>query len=102
MLKQTKGIFSKEQIEEIVKKMIRGESTIKECFYDKNNYENQKILKEIFENTQAPFLDIKNIISQGLYKLPDGIPLYFMKYSFPNINILKHFKLVNKKIKLSV
>ena len=92
MLKQTKGIFSKEQIEEIVKKMIRGESTIKECFYEKNNYENQKILKEIFENTQAPFLDIKNIISQGLYKIPDGIPLYFMKYSFPNINILKHFK----------
>ena len=50
MLKQTKGIFSKEQIEEIVKKMIRGESTIKECFYDKNNYEEQKILKEIFDN----------------------------------------------------
>ena len=92
MLKQTNEIFTKEKIEENVKKIQAGKSKIDECFYDKKNYEEQKIIKEIFEKGEAPFLDIKNIIRKGIYKLPDGTPWYFMRYSFPNINILKDFK----------
>ena len=92
MMRQTHDIFKDEKLYELYDKIIRGNSTIKECFYDKDYYEKQKIITEIFDEVGSPFLDITNKINQGIYKLPNGEPLYFMKYSFPNFNLLKNFK----------
>ena len=92
MMRQTHDIFKDEKLYELYDKIIRGNSTIKECFYDKDYYEKQKIITEIFDEVGSPFLDINNKINQGIYKLPNGEPLYFMKYSFPNFNLLKNFK----------
>ena len=92
MMRQTHDIFKEEKLYELYDKIIRGNSTIKECFYDKDYYEKQKIITEIFDEVGSPFLDITNKINQGIYKLPNGETLYFMKYSFPNFNLLKNFK----------
>ena len=92
MMRQTHDIFKDEKLYELYDKIIRGNSTIKECFYDKDYYEKQKIITEIFDEVGSPFLDVTNKINQGIYKLPNGEPLYFMKYSFPNFNLLKNFK----------
>ena len=92
MMRQTHDIFKEDKFYELYDKIIRGNSTIKECFYDKDYYEKQRLIKEIFDEVGSPFLDISNKINQGIYKLPNGEPLYFMKYSFPNFNLLKNFK----------
>ena len=92
MMRQTHDIFKEDKFYELYDKIIRGNSTIKECFYDKDYYEKQRLIKEIFDEVGPPFLDISNTINQGIYKLPNGEPLYFMKYSFPNFNLLKNFK----------
>ena len=92
MMRQTHDMFTEEKMNELLKKFIKGNSTIEDCFWDNNNYEKQQKLKEAFEEVDVHFLDISNKIRQGIYKLQNGEPLYFMKYSFPNFNLLKNFQ----------
>ena len=92
MMRQTHDIFTQEKINELLNKLIKGNSTIRDCFWDKDNYEEQKKMKEIFEEVGAHFLDVSNKINQGIFKLDNGEALYFMKYSFPNFNLLKNFQ----------
>ena len=92
LMKQSNDIFTEEALNDLLKKIIKGNSSIKDCFLDKDNFENQKIIKETFEKVEAPFLHISNKIHQGIFRIGDKNPFYFMKYSFPNLNLLKNFQ----------
>ena len=92
LLKQSHDIYTEDTLNELYKKIITGNSTIKDCFLDKSIFEKQKIVKEMFENVEPPFLNIGNKIHQGMLDLGDKNPYYFMKYSFPNLNLLKNFQ----------
>ena len=91
MMEQSKDILTDEALNKLAQKVFKENANIKDCFLDPDNLEKQNIIKEIFEKVDAPFLDISNTIHQGMFKV-DEKPFYFMKYSFPNLNLLKNFQ----------
>ena len=92
LLSQSNDVFNEKILDEIMKNIQKGNSTIKDCFFDKDLYKNQKDLIEVLEKNEPSFLNISNIIYQGLLRTKDKCPLYFMKYSFPSFNTLSNFK----------
>ena len=92
LLSQSNDVFNEKILDEIMKNIQKGNSTIKDCFFDKDLYKNQKDLIEVLEKNEPSFLNITNIIYQGLLRTKDKYPLYFMKYSFPSFNTLSNFK----------
>ena len=92
LLSQSNDVFNEKILDEIMKNIQKGKSTIKDCFFDKDLYKNQKDLIEVLEKNEPSFLNISNIIYQGLLRTKDKYPLYFMKYSFPSFNTLINFK----------
>ena len=92
LLSQSNDVFNEKILDEIMKNIQKGKSTIKDCFFDKDLYKNQKDLIEVLEKNEPSFLNISNIIYQGLLRTKDKYPLYFMKYSFPSFNTLSNFK----------
>ena len=92
LLSQSNDVFNEKILDEIMKNIQKGNSTIKDCFFDKDLYKNQKDLIEVLEKNEPSFLNISNIIYQGLLRTKDKYPLYFMKYSFPSFNTLSNFK----------
>ena len=92
LFSQSNDVFDEKVIDEIMQNIKKGNSTIKDCFYDKNNYQSQKDLIEILEKNESSFLNISNIIYQGLLRAKDKYPLYFMKYSFPSFSTLSNFR----------
>ena len=92
LLSQSNDVFNEKILDEIMKNIQKGKSTIKDCFFDKDLYKNQKDLIEVLVKNEPSFLNISNIIYQGLLRTKDKYPLYFMKYSFPSFNTLSNFK----------
>ena len=92
LLSQSNDVFNEKILDEIMKNIQKGKSTIKDCFFDKDLYKNQKDLIEVLEKNEPSFLNKSNIIYQGLLRTKDKYPLYFMKYSFPSFNTLSNFK----------
>ena len=92
LLSQSNDVFNEKILDDIMKNIQKGNSTIKDCFFDKDLYKNQKDLIEVLEKNEPSFLNISNIIYQGLLRTKDKYPLYFMKYSFPSFNTLINFK----------
>ena len=92
LLSQSNDVFNEKILDDIMKNIQKGKSTIKDCFFDKDLYKNQKDLIEVLEKNEPSFLNISNIIYQGLLRTKDKYPLYFMKYSFPSFNTLSNFK----------
>ena len=92
LLSQSNDVFNEKILDDIMKNIQKGNSTIKDCFFDKDLYKNQKDLIEVLEKNEPSFLNISNIIYQGLLRTKDKYPLYFMKYSFPSFNTLSNFK----------
>jgi hypothetical protein len=91
LLKQSRYKLSNEEIKLLYKKIIKGKSTIEECFLNNNTFKEQIKVKEVFDLNFKSFLDIDNVINQGLI---DGkeFPLYFVKYAYPSYNVLKDFQ----------
>ena len=89
LTRQSHELFDIKVINETFNNIYKGYSGIEACFYDKKMIENKKI-REMFETNVTHFLMTSNIIYQGLIEL--GEPYYFMKYSFPNSNILMLYK----------
>ena len=92
LMKQTHDIYTEDAINDLFKKIRKGNITINDCFWDKNIFEKQKIIKEIFDNKEKPFLDRSNKIYQGMFNIGGNNILYYMKYSFPNMNLLYNFQ----------
>ena len=92
MMRQTSDLFQEKILDEYLHKIKKGNSTIKDCFYNKQYYEKQTKIREILEKDEKYFLDIENLIKEGIIDLGNKNPYYFMKYSFPNLNTLKTFQ----------
>ena len=82
------------KLEELINELKRNNLTFEYCFIYKNLINSQLDIKEIINLNFTTFLSINNLIYQGLLYLnndEDTIPFYFMKYSYPNYNILNDF-----------
>ena len=88
LMKQTYDIYNEKALNDSYYNIYKGKSGIDECFYNKKKIELNKI-KEMFETNITHFLEVNNIIYQGLIELNE--PYFFMKYSFPNLNTLIEF-----------
>ena len=88
LMKQTYDIYNEKALNDSYYNINKGKSGIDQCFYNKKIMELNKI-KEMFETNITHFLEVNNIIYQGLIELNE--PYFFMKYSFPNLNTLIEF-----------
>ena len=91
MIKQAGYDIGKDKIDELNKKIIKGKSTIKDCFIDLNIFKKQKEINDIFGSNFSSFLNVNNRVNQGMINF-GKYPLYFFKYAYPNYNVLKEFR----------
>ena len=91
MIKQSEYNISKDKIDELYKKIIKGKSTIKDCFIDINIFKEQGEINDVFDLNFSSFLSVNNGVNQGLINF-GKYPLYFVKYAYPNYNVLKEFR----------
>ena len=92
ILKQCRYQIDKDEINKIYNLIKKGESTIKDCFIDKENiFNNQLEINDIFDLNFYIFLSINNVVNQGVIRR-GKYPLYYLKYSYPNYSVLKEFK----------
>ena len=91
LLKQSRYTLSDEEINLLYKKIIKGKSTIEDCFLNNNTFKEQIKVKEVFDLNFKSFLDIDNVINQGLIDKKE-FPLYYVKYAYPSYNVLKDFQ----------
>ena len=91
MIKQAEYDIDKGKIDELYERIIKGKSTIKDCFIDFNIFKEQKEINDIFDLNFNSFLSVNNGANQGMINF-GKYPLYFFKYSYPNYNVLKEFR----------
>jgi hypothetical protein len=92
LLKQMDYQVDENQINELLRNMVKGKSTIEQCFINNITFSQQLEIKDILilENFTG-FLDVATIINQGVINI-DKLQFYFMKYTYPNIASLIDFK----------
>ena len=91
LLKQCNFQLDKEKIKELYSKMKRGVSNITDCFMNKKIFTNQGNIKSVFDLNLSHFLAVENYIHEGILNVGD-YPYYYIKYSYPNYNVLKEFQ----------
>ena len=91
MIKQAGYYIGKDKVDELYKKIIKGKSTIKDCFIDLNILKEQEEINDVLDSNFSSFLSINNRVNQGIINF-GKYPLYFVKYTYPNYNVLKEFK----------
>ena len=83
------------KLNELINELKNGNLTFENCFIYKDLINSQLDIKDIINLNLTTFLNINSLIYQGLLYLnndEDTIPFYFMKYPYPNYNILKEFR----------
>jgi hypothetical protein len=92
MLKQLEYYDSRNKFDELYQKLIKGKSKIEDCFVDQDILNSQPEIKDVFNLNFNDFLLISNyIIYEGIVNLRNT-PYYYIKFTTPNYNSLKHFK----------
>ena len=93
ILKQLDYQIDENEIDELFKKIKKGESTIKDCFIKENLkiIDKQFEIKDMLNSNFSFFLGVSNLIEQGLM-LNDKKSYYFAKYTYPNYDSLIDFK----------
>ena len=89
LMKQSTELFNEKILNDTLNKIKKGKSGIDACFYEKQILEN-KLVKEMLETNITHFLVSGNKMYQGIIKLNE--PYFFIKGSFPNLNILKEYQ----------
>ena len=82
-------------ITELYDKIEKGKSNLEKCFAYKDKVNSQLDMKDILNLNFTSFLDLHNSIFQGIMYLTNNtndFPFYFIKYSYPEYNILKDFR----------
>ena len=82
-------------ITELYDKIEKGKSNLEKCFAYKDKVNSQLDMKDILNLNFTSFLDFHNSIFQGIMYLTNNtndFPFYFIKYSYPEYNILKDFR----------
>ena len=92
ILKQLDYQINEDGINELYKKIIKGKSTIKDCFINNNiKVINEQLeIKEILNTNFSFFMSVSNLIEQGIM-FNDKNSYYFVKYTYPNFNSLVDF-----------
>ena len=94
-IKQNGFQIDNETINDLYNEIKKGNSTIANCFIEQNLLNSKLELKDILQLNFSTFLRIINLFHKGITDLPfenDNYPIYFMKYSYPNYNVLKDFQ----------
>ena len=92
LLKQNEYQKEENEIDNLIKKIIKGKTKIDECLITDKNLIDKRGIKDILNLNTNSFLIIKNFtISHGILYLNNSL-YYFLKYSYPNYNTLKDFK----------
>ena len=95
MLAQANFQIDNLEFDELINNLKISNLTFENCFIYKEVINNQLDIKDIFNLNLSSFLTINNLIYQGILYLntdKDDSLFYFMKYSYPNYNILKEFR----------
>ena len=95
MLKQEGFQFDNKTFNEFNKTNKKGKSIFENCFIYKDLIKSQQNINDILNINSTNFFTVNNYIYQGIIDLiPDDndFPYYFMKFSYPNYNVLKDFK----------
>ena len=95
LLNQIKFQIDKNNIKELLNAIKKGKSYFENCFVNNTEIKFQKDIIELLNLNFASFLNLNNLILQGLMYLSnnkDGFPFYFIKYTYPNYNVLKDFR----------
>ena len=82
-------------ITELYDKIEKGKSNLEKCFAYKDKVNSQLDMKDILNLNFTSFLDLHNSIFQGIMYLTNNtndFPFYFIKYFYPEYNILKDFR----------
>ena len=90
MIKQV-DYNDKIKVDELFKQIKKGKSTIKDCFIDTNIFREQEEINDVFNLNFISFLNVENGVNQGVINY-GKYPLYFVKYAYPNYNVLKEFR----------
>ena len=95
LFKQYNYKINNETIKKAFEEIKKGNNTFESCFYD-TNYINSKIeMSDLFNLNFSFFFQTNNSIYKGITHLvsdEDKYPYYFMKYTYPNYNVLKDFQ----------
>ena len=91
MIKQTGYNLDKDQVEELYRKIRKGKSTIKDCFINMTIFKEQVNINDVFDLNFNSFLSVNNGVNQGIINF-GKYHLYFVKYAYPNYNVLKEFR----------
>ena len=91
LIRQLNYQIDENKFNELLNKIIKGKSTIEDCFANKDIFENQLEINDvlIFENF-SDFYSVYNNINQGLFN-SEIFPYYYIKYTYPNYNFLIDF-----------
>ena len=95
LFKQKGFLFDNKLLKEINNTIKKGKSFFENCFIYKDSIKSQQNINDIFKMNFTDFFNISNLIYQGIIDLTaddNDFPYYFMKYSYPNYNVLKDFK----------
>ena len=91
LLKQLDYQVDDNKFNELLKKIIKGKSTIEQCFINKEAIIKQLEINEVFIlDKTTNFLDVANVINQGLIE-SEKKQYYYAKYAYPNIVSLLDF-----------
>ena len=95
MLKQKGFQFDNNTFNEFNNTIKKGKSIFENCFIYKDLIKSQQNIYDILNINFTAFFTVNNFIYQGLIDLiqdNNDFPYYFMKYSYPNYNVLKDFQ----------
>ena len=91
LLKQINYQIDKEKIRELYKSIKIGESNITDCFFNNKIIEKIYEINDVFITNCSHFLTVDNLLYEGIIEGGE-YPFYYMKYTYPNFNILKEFQ----------
>ena len=91
LLKQLNYQVDENKTNELYNTIIKGNSTIKNCFINKDVFEEELEMHDLFIiDNFTYFFYVYTIINQGLITT-DTVPYYFIKYTYPNLVSLLDF-----------
>jgi hypothetical protein len=94
LLKQIQFQMDEKSINDLYKKIKKGESKIDSCFSYSDILSSQNIFKEIMNLNFSTFLHLNSLCREGVFNFAFNNNDYYyflLKYPYPNYNILKEF-----------
>ena len=94
-LKQNAYQVDNNSINDLYNEIKKGNSTFESCFINNDLLNSELDIKDLINLNFSTFLRVKNNFYKGISNIVNQkyiFPFYFMKYSYPNYNVLKDFQ----------